>query len=192
MANQELLELLKQGSQTWNAWREKHSDQHIDFSSAKLCNLDLSNMNLSEADLSMVDLSNTILSHADLADVDLRGSELIHTNLYNAKLFRANLSGGHFHGTNLRGANLSFSNMSYSLFTEVDMSNAILDHTLFGDMDFHDIKGLETVIHYGPSPLSVNSIYISHGTISDAFVRGTGAPDTFIEFIHSQFPHAIK
>jgi hypothetical protein len=47
------------------------------------------------------------------------------------------------------------------------------------------IKGLETIKHEGPSPLSINTIYLSGGDIPEIFMRGIGAPDIFIEYMHS-------
>ena len=42
MAQQEHLDLLKQGVDTWNAWREKHSDIRPDLSGADLSGANLS------------------------------------------------------------------------------------------------------------------------------------------------------
>ena len=52
MFNQEQLELLKQGVEVWNNWREKNpSKVEVDLSEANLSNADLSEANLSGADL---------------------------------------------------------------------------------------------------------------------------------------------
>jgi hypothetical protein len=47
------------------------------------------------------------------------------------------------------------------------------------------IKRLETIKHEGPSSLSINTIYLSEGDIPEVFMRGTGTPDIFIEYMHS-------
>jgi hypothetical protein len=47
------------------------------------------------------------------------------------------------------------------------------------------VKGLKTVRHDAPSLLSINTIYLSEGDIPESFVRGTGAPDSFIEYMHA-------
>ncbi len=57
--------------------------------------------------------------------------------------------------------------------------------TAFGDRDLRAVKGLETVQHRFPSPLSINTIYLSGGGIPESFLRGTGAPDTFLDCIRS-------
>jgi hypothetical protein len=33
--------------------------------------------------------------------------------------------------------------------------------------------------------LSINSLYLSEGEIPETFLRGTSAPDSFIEYIHA-------
>jgi len=62
MANQEQVEILKQGIEIWNQWRNNNPDVKLDLSRA-----DLSGANLSGADLSGADLSGANLSGATLA-----------------------------------------------------------------------------------------------------------------------------
>ena len=57
--------------------------------------------------------------------------------------------------------------------------------TALGDRDLRVVKGLETVQHRFPSPLSINTIYLSEGHMPEIFLQGTGAPDSFIEYIRS-------
>ncbi len=47
MANQEHLDLLKEGGETWNAWREENEKVRPDLSGAKLNGADLNGANLS-------------------------------------------------------------------------------------------------------------------------------------------------
>ncbi len=49
MANQAHLDILKQGVEAWNRWREKHLDIHPDLIGVDFCKADLSQANLSEA-----------------------------------------------------------------------------------------------------------------------------------------------
>jgi hypothetical protein len=49
MANQEHLDILKQGVDVWNRWREEHSEVRPDFSGANLSYANLSYANLSHA-----------------------------------------------------------------------------------------------------------------------------------------------
>ena len=57
--------------------------------------------------------------------------------------------------------------------------------TTLGELDLRTVIGLKTVRHNGPSHLSINTLYESKGHIPEAFVRGTGAPDSFIEYMHA-------
>ena len=57
--------------------------------------------------------------------------------------------------------------------------------TVFGNIDLSTVKGLETVRHYSPSTIGIDTIYASHGNIPEAFLKGTGVDDTFITYIRS-------
>lgn len=48
-----------------------------------------------------------------------------------------------------------------------------------------DVKGLEKVIHKGPSTIDIDTIYRSKGKIPDVFLRGAGIPNNFITYIGS-------
>ena len=101
MANPEPLAILKQGVETWNAWREEHPDRGIDLSDK-----DLSAMNLTGVNLQRVKLTNTNLSGAILTRADLREARLFATNLIDVYLDRADLTGADLFGTILVGTSL--------------------------------------------------------------------------------------
>jgi hypothetical protein len=56
---------------------------------------------------------------------------------------------------------------------------------LFSDVDLTSAKGLDTVIHMGPSHIGIDTIYKSRGKIPEVFLRGCGVPETFIEYMRS-------
>jgi TIR domain/Pentapeptide repeats (8 copies) len=124
------------------------------------------------------DLSRANLIEAELYGTDLSGANLSLTNLSNADLNNADLR-----ATDLSGADLSLVNFNDANLNDADFSHTHMWGTVLGDLDIRVVKGLETVIHHGPSPLSINTLYLSHGTIPEVFVRGTGAPDSFIEYM---------
>jgi Pentapeptide repeats (8 copies) len=76
MPNEEHLELINQGVDAWNGWRDKHVTTQPDLNGANL-----SWVNLSEAELIRADLSM-----ADLTGADLTTASLVETNLENANL----------------------------------------------------------------------------------------------------------
>ena len=86
MANVEQLNLIKQGVESWNQWREQNTNVKLD---------------LSESDLRQANLQKAILSHANLNKVKLQFS-----NLTGANLREASLKKSKFQETNLQSANL--------------------------------------------------------------------------------------
>ena len=151
MANQEQLEILKQGVEVWNKWRKDNPDATID-----LCNADLTQVNLidnlfpsdkfplksiadlSGADLSGADLSGADLSHADLSHANLSSADLSHAQIFSTKLSFANLSNAdlsraRFGYNDLRFANLSSAKLLYASFSEADLSHANLSHAHIRD-----------------------------------------------------------
>ena len=111
MANQEHLNILKQGGQPWNSWRKANPTIAPD----------LSGVSLREFDLRMLDLSKC----------DLRSTDLMFQNIVETHFAEANLTGAHivssivnisnFHKADLRGTT-----MDVSLFNRCDFRNADL------------------------------------------------------------------
>lgn len=123
MANPEHVEVLKQGVEAWNDWRDSSEGIELDLNHANLVGMDLRHTNLSN-----VNLIHTDLSWANLSYVNLTEATLSHANLRNADLSRANLS-----STNLNNANLSYVN-----FYKANLSSAILKDADLSDSDFYD------------------------------------------------------
>jgi hypothetical protein len=195
MANQEHLNILKQGVEVWNQWREEHGHIRPNFSRASLgfpefYRFNLSNANLSNADLSgasfdgahlyRTNLSGSDLTVAYLTDVYLEEANLSNTNLFGAKITNVDLNNANLRGAKLNGAEISMANLEGA-----DFSHSVVSSTMFGNLDLRNVKGLETVRHEGPSYLSINTIFLSEGRIPEVFLRGTGAPDSFIEYMSS-------
>ena len=91
MANDEQMDLLKHGTQAWNAWRAEQTEATVDLSGGALRGLDLEGADL---------------SGADLKDADLRGANLSGANLKGARLDGANLFKVIIDGADLGGADL--------------------------------------------------------------------------------------
>jgi uncharacterized protein YjbI with pentapeptide repeats len=250
VANQEHLDILKQGVDVWNKWREEHTDTQPDLSEANLCYTNLSYINLCEAVMNGVDLSGSTLVGANLVkaevrvadisganfdDANLNGADIRYASFENGNFKRASLRGVWFHQSNLNGSNFSEADLSEAMLNstrlirvnfkkavlkkvelhlahlrlanlreadlsdsgleEADLKSATLDDanlsrarimlTSFGDCDLRVIKGLDTIIHEGPSPISITTIYLSHGNIPEAFLKGAGVDDTFIAYARS-------
>ncbi len=96
MANDEQIELLKQGTQAWNAWRAKHTEASVDLSDGALRGLDLRHADLSGADLRRADLRGANLSNAKLVGARLEGANLFKATIEGADLNEADLRGVQF------------------------------------------------------------------------------------------------
>src|SRR2546421_16900 len=69
MADQQQLDLLRQGVDTWNTWRTQHIEVHLNLSDADLSDANLSYADLSDADLSQARTAWTIFGNLDLRTV---------------------------------------------------------------------------------------------------------------------------
>jgi Pentapeptide repeats (8 copies) len=103
MANQEHLDILKQGAVAWTLWRHMNSKIQPDLSKANF----YGNESLHAIDLSYANLSETNLISAYLYGANLAGSDLRNAYLSQANLSGANLSGALLVQTNLTNANLT-------------------------------------------------------------------------------------
>jgi len=114
MANPEHLEIIKQGVDAWNAWRQEHPEIE-----PNLANADLNEMRLNEANL-----NNTDLRRADLQNTDFRGADMIR-----ADLRAANISKASFNLAKLSEANFSEAYLRESDFSEADLRRAYFIRT---------------------------------------------------------------
>jgi uncharacterized protein YjbI with pentapeptide repeats len=171
MANEEQLEVLKQGVKIWNKWREGNPKVEIDLSEADLSGTDLSGVNLREASL----------GGANLIKANLNTSTLMGANLSRAILFRSNLFAVNLIMADLSWVDLSETNLSGAYLPRANFSEATLANTILANIDFSQTLGLETVKHRLPSNISTNTLQLSKGTIPEVFLRGCGLSDWEIE-----------
>jgi uncharacterized protein YjbI with pentapeptide repeats len=112
--NEKHLAILREGVETWNAWRKENADEPPP--------------DLSKANLSKANLSRANLIEANLFKANLTGASLIEANLYEATLIDANLSGANtsLSGANFTGANLSNANLFKANLAGANISRARL------------------------------------------------------------------
>jgi len=205
MANQEHLDILKQGVEVWNQWRENNPHIRPDLFDARLAGAYLSSANLQYANMVQVQLAGANLSRANLLGADLHGAILTRANLREANLNSAdafmallegailefaglsvaNLASAKLVSANLTGASLHSTNLSGADLRDADLSYCIARRTIFADTDLSLVRGLETVDHIGPSTVGIDTIYRSKGRIPEVFLRGAGVPEDFIHRIPS-------
>jgi uncharacterized protein YjbI with pentapeptide repeats len=122
MANQEQLDILKQGSEAWNEWRKVDSNNTwVDLAEAELGGADLSGVNLSGGNLSGANFRGARLNGADLGKSDLSRAELSYANLSEAHLAKANLNEANLGRADLSGSDLNEANLG-----RADLSGAYL------------------------------------------------------------------
>ena len=185
MANREHLAKIKEGVGAWNEWRKASPEIIPDLSGgnlgdAKLREADFSKGNLREANLSRANLTQATLNEANLRGTNLHSAHLNEVPLREADLTQAELS-----GATLIGADLILADLSGANLYGADLAGANIGWTILGNNDLSDVKGLGTVLHFGPSTIGIDTIYRSHGNIPPAFLRGAGVPDNFIEYMGS-------
>jgi uncharacterized protein YjbI with pentapeptide repeats len=173
-----------------------------DLSVADLSRAELTGADLSRAELGYADLTTARFIEADLSGAGLRAADLSYSNLSYANLSGAdlgfanlsyaNLSYAGLIKANLRYAGLGYADLSRTDLSEAELSQALLGYTIFADVDLSSVKGLETVIHKGPSSIGIDTIYRSKGRIPRVFLRGAGVPENFIEYMASLVGSGIE
>jgi len=83
-------------------------------------------------------------------------------------------------------------NLNLANLDDVNFGHSKLKSTYFLNVDLSKSKGLNKVRHDGPSTISMDTLFRSHGNIPVSFFQGAGAPDSFIEFFESFSPDGIE
>ena len=207
MANEEHMTILKQGALAWNVWRHLNQVMEPDLSEADLREIDLPEVNLFGADLTQALLFGANLRGANLVATRLIGTRLsgagwTETRAVDGKmafiphfingpdLSGANLNHAFLQGTDLTGANLTGATLhgvilNKTTLRQTNLTDITMASTFLNNLDLREVQGLETVYHFGPSNIDIQTIYQSHGEIPEIFLRGVGVPDQFIEYMHS-------
>ena len=194
MANDEHLQILQQGVEAWNAWRDQHRDIRPNLRGANLRGVDfprgiLVGANLSETTLTGANLTGAFLIGATLVGATLTGATLTGAIFNGADLTGAILAGAILtEATLVRGilvgANLSGAILTRTDLTRADLSEVSLYETVFGDTNLTAVRGLETCHYDGPSTLDHRTLARS-GPLPLVFLRGCGLPDALIDYLPS-------
>jgi hypothetical protein len=147
----------------------------VNLSSAYLYGANLGQTCLRAAKLTGANFAFANLTRADFTDTDMRGATLAGANLTDTDLTRANLKGASFSSAILNRTGLKAANLQ----------NALVSNTKFADCDLSEVRGLDSIRHYSPSSIGIETIYKSKGNIPDSFLRECGVPDSFITQMHS-------
>ncbi len=140
MANEELVEIVRQGRKAVAAWRRKNPDVVLDLVDADLSEIDLAGVNLRRSQMVGAKLNRSRLtggnfSGADLTRADLTGAEVSRVNFSGSRLFRATLR-------EIRGESADFAR---AVLQGADLSGSILSDANFVDAELQetDLAGAE-------------------------------------------------
>jgi hypothetical protein len=152
VANQEHLDILRQGVEVWNKWREKHPEIRPDLSNGDLGGVDLYGADLDDVNLIDTDLNNARLTFARLNEANLGSANLSHVDLCSAHLTNAHLGEANLRGAKLRAANLGAANLISARLSGADLSSALLIDINFrlADLSSADLSDA----HLGSTDLS--------------------------------------
>jgi uncharacterized protein YjbI with pentapeptide repeats len=150
VANQQQLDLIRQGALVWNEWRKNNSTEEIDLSclelryedhsKAILKGANLRGANLRDANLSGANLYGAILQGANLQGANLREAILREAILREANLQGANLQGAYLGEAILQGANLQGADLYEAILWDANLRSSDLRGT---DLRNTDLRGLD-------------------------------------------------
>lgn len=208
MANPEHVEILSKGKYDWNDWRRANPSiapdlSYLKFSAHEVPNVreffreyDFSDADLHGSRLYGVNLFNAPLNRANLSRAVLAGANLCYANLSHANLREADLSAAWCHNTVFKGSDLTSANLSYANITYADFSGATMydvefNSTILGYCMLSDIKGLDSCRHFNRNIIDFHTLAVS-GPLPIGFLRGSGLPDTIIDYLPSLLNDPIQ
>jgi uncharacterized protein YjbI with pentapeptide repeats len=135
LANEQHINILSQGVDAWNRWRETNPNIQPDLRRANLANRDLAGANLSNANLDYAQLTSVNLIGANLNGADLQWANMRPTPL---KRGESNLVPTNLTGATLVQARLIGATLVWTQFVRADLSSAQLWDTNAFAADFSD------------------------------------------------------
>ena len=184
MANPKHLEILRQGVDVWNQWRQENPDilpnlESIGMDESAQEEVNISPFELRRRDLRGIDFSKTNLKYTFLLQAKLEDALLNGANLSGAILSNANLSNADLSNAVLDGANLR-----QAILYKTKLQGARLFETILSNIDLSETIDLDKCKHEGPSIIDFRTLSLSR-SLPQVFLRGVGLPDLYIDYIPS-------
>ena len=158
------------------------------FNSAKLISSKFHSATLTKSSFNNAYLTNANLENANLNHVSFINTNLSHANLINANLcssifFDAILTNANLNQTNLREAQLLHAIFKSVSLWGADLSFSEMSSTQLINLELNMVRGLDKVIHNGPSDINTGTFQKSKGEISQIFLEGCGLRDWEIKSV---------
>lgn len=145
--SQKQLEILKQGTEVWNAWRRENHNLNIDLSFSYVSNLDLKGVNLSKANLKGVYFEDCNLHRArflscnassiNFQNCNLEGATFALADLYFSYFAKTNLNAVSFNSANLYNASLADADLNTCTFKRASLIETFLRDSTLPDKDLN-------------------------------------------------------
>jgi len=132
MTGSNFLEIIDEGYEEWNNWRQSNSNVHIDLSETNLDDKELSGFNFSGLNFSRATFRRSNICNADLTN----------TNFEDANFYKADLTGTNLSNSNFTGAALERTDLSFTVW-----NNSILSNGFFYDAKFSNANLIDIVAH---------------------------------------------
>ena len=131
MPKPEHFEIVNQGVDAWNKWREENPEIEPDLSDCDLSEMRLNNANFGDTDLRRSDLRNTDFRGSNLVRADLRAANITKASFNLAKMREANFSEAY-----IRESDLSEADLKRAYFIRADLVRVDLWETNLTKADF--------------------------------------------------------
>ena len=131
MPNSEHFEIVQQGVDEWNKWRDENPEIEPDLSDCDLSEMRLNNANFGDTDLRRSNLKNTDFRGSNLVRADLRAANISKASFNLAKMREANFSEAY-----IRESDLSEADLKRAYFIRADLVRVDLWETNLTKADF--------------------------------------------------------
>jgi hypothetical protein len=172
VANAEHVAKLKEGREAWNAWR-RTSDETPDLSFIQI-----------DGSLDFYDLSDADLSDASLGGVTFVGAWCNGASFERAHIFYALFRSALMSQCCFRESDIRSTTFDWCHLDDSDFTDSIFDGNTFVHVNLKDTLGLETIDHFNPSSIGIDTFFHSGG-LPESFLRGSGVPEEFIQYAAS-------
>jgi uncharacterized protein YjbI with pentapeptide repeats len=126
MADMDLVQIIKQGRDAVDKWREEHPGQMMDLYQCFMSHVRMPMVDLRGADMRDADLMGAMLRRANLSGSYLNPAHLYRSDLREADLSRALMNGANLRGADLRGATLEGADLDQAILSDANLEGANL------------------------------------------------------------------